>query len=145
MRPSLAFAFGLVLAGTAALAHTGVKDPDVMARMNGMKAMAEHTKTLGLMARGTNPFDAAKAQAAIDSLRAETARIPVLFAPEADDPKSEALPTIWSDAAGFAKATEAMDAMLGAADVSSPEAISLTLRDMAQACSVCHESYREKN
>ena len=145
MRPMSVFAFGLVLAGTAALAHTGVKDPDVMARMNDMKAMAEHTKTLGLMARGTTAFDEAKAQAAIDSLRAETARIPLLFAPESDDPKSEALPTIWSDAPGFAKATEEMDSMLAGADVSSAQAISLTLRDMAQACSVCHESYREKN
>ena len=81
MRPISVFAFGLVLAGTAALAHTGVKDPDVMARMNGMKAMAEHTKTFGFMARGTTAFDDTEAQAALNAVRVNTARIPVLFAP----------------------------------------------------------------
>ncbi len=75
------FAFGLVLASANALAQTGVNDPDMMAPMYAMKAMAEHTKTFGFMARGTTAFDDTEAQAALNAVRVNTARIPVLFAP----------------------------------------------------------------
>ena len=75
------FAFGLVLASANAFAQTGVNDPDMTTPIYGMKAIAEHTKTLGFMARGTTAFDDTEAQAALNAVRVNTARIPVLFAP----------------------------------------------------------------
>ncbi|MBT8413197.1 MAG: cytochrome c [Boseongicola sp.] len=142
MRPILTIALTLGFAATAALAHVGVKDPQVMARMNGMKAMGDDLKTLGQMARGLIPFDEAAANAALVSLKAENDRIPALFAPEATDPKSEALPAIWSDPDGFAQRTTEMAAALNATRTSSPADIAASMRAIGAACSACHEDYR---
>ena len=144
MRAPMIALTALVVAG-AAFAHTGVKNAAVKARMDAMSAIGAEMKTLGQMAKGAAAFDRDKARSAVAAIARHAAETPALFEAREDDPKSEALPTIWSDAPGFAKATEEMDSMLAGADVSSAQAISLTLRDMAQACSVCHESYREKN
>lgn len=145
MRPTLTIALTLGFAATAALAHVGVKDPQVMARMNGMKTMAGDLKTLGQMARGITDFDEATASAALASLKAENNRIPALFAPEASDPKSEALPTVWSDPEGFAQHTAEMGAVLDATRTSSPADIAASMRAIGTACSACHEEYRIEN
>ena len=142
MRPTLTIALTLGFAATAAIAHVGVKDPQVMARMHGMKTMAGDLKTLGQMAKGVIPFDDAKARAALAALQDETNQIPALFAPEAKDPKSEALPAIWTDPAGFAARTAEMTAVLAATRVTSPEEIAASMRAIGAACSACHEDYR---
>ncbi|NNL19411.1 MAG: cytochrome c [Boseongicola sp.] len=144
MRPTLTIALTLGFAATAALAHVGVKDPQVMARMHGMKTMGADLKTLGQMARGITAFDEAKARAALQSLKAETDQIPALFGPEASDPKSEALPAIWTDPAGFQARKEDMAAALQATRISSPEDIAASMRTIGAACSACHEVYRIK-
>ena len=145
MRPTLTIAATLAIAATAALAHTGVKDPQVMARMDGMKLMADHTKTLGQMARGRIAFDNTKALAALEGLKSETDRIPELFAPRAADPKSEAKSEIWTDSAGFKASTAQMANALNLADVASPEALAGSMRAIAAACSACHKDYRIEN
>ena len=144
MRPTLTIALTLAFAATAALAHTGVKDPQVMARMNGMKTMGGELKTLGQMARGITTYDATKARAALAALKDETSQIPVLFEPEATDPKSESLPAIWTDPKEFAAHTSSVSQALDAADISSPDAIATSLRAIGAACSACHEDYRIK-
>ena len=142
MRTALTITMTLALAASAALAHTGVKDPQVKARMDGMKTMAAKLKTLGQMAKGVVAYDASRAEAALAALNAETARIPTLFAPQASDPKSEATLTIWTDPEGFATSTASMAAALETTDVSSPEEIRISLRAVATACSACHQDYR---
>ena len=144
MRPTPAITLTLVLAATAALAHTGVKDPQVKARMDGMVTMAADLKTLGQMAKGVTPYDTASAEAALVSLKAEAARIPALFALRAHDPKSEATSDIWTDQNGFTGRTVKMRAVLDKADVGSPEAIRVSLRSIGGACSACHKDYRAK-
>lgn len=132
----------LTLAG-AALAHTGVKDPDVNARMDGMSATGAASKTLSQMARGQTGYDAAAAEDALADMAREAARVTTLFEPEADDPKSEALPAIWSDWAGFTARAMQLEAAVAAADVSSPEAIGVSMREIGKACGACHQGYRE--
>jgi cytochrome c556 len=51
---------------TAVLAHTGVKDPKVKARMDGMKLLGAQTKILDQMAKGVMPFDPERALTAIE-------------------------------------------------------------------------------
>ena len=142
MRPAMTMAIILGFAASAALAHVGVKDPQVKARMDGMKTMAADLKKLGLMARGVTPFDAANANAALLSLKTENDRIPALFAPAATDPKSEARPAVWTDPAGFAQRTAEMGQALDAMTTSSASQIAASLRNVGAACSACHEAYR---
>ncbi len=141
MRPTLTIALTLGIAASAALAHTGVKDPQVLARMDGMKAMAGDLKTLGQMAKGVVTYDAETATAALASLKTQTNRIPALFSPQAQDPKSEAIPAIWTDSDGFAARAAQMATALDTTDVSSPEAIGASLRAIGSAY---HEGYRVK-
>ena len=144
MRTALTIALTLGLAATAVLAHTDVKDPQVKARMDGMKTMAGDLKTLGQMAKGVVAFDETAANAALASLQAETDRIPMLFAPQASDPKSEAKLAIWTDRVGFSQRTAEMATALDATGVSSSEARGASMRNIGAACSACHEDYRIK-
>lgn len=132
-----------LLAATAALAHSGVKDPQVKARMDGMAAQGTQTKVLGQMAKGAAPFDASKAQAAIRALKTEAKRIPALFQHQADDPKSEAKPDIWTNWPAFTERGDTLYDALAAADVTTPDALTRSVRTIGAACGACHKQFRD--
>ena len=134
----------LLATATTALAHTGVKDPNVIARMQGMKSMGQHTAILGDMAKGKTAFDAAAAQAALESLLNETSRVPVLFETAARDPKDEARAKIWTNWADFMSKNKNLSAVLTKADITGPDQLRQSLRDIGRACQACHEEYRIK-
>ena len=138
------FGFALALTATAALAHEGVKNPSVMARMHGMKTIGSETKVLGEMAKGATPFDATRAQTAAATLAGEAARIEELFKAREDDPKSEALPAVWEDFSDFtAKAKTLKIAAEAAEDVLTVEQLQTAVRDIGATCSECHKVYRQ--
>lgn len=141
---TLLAALGLCLAG-AALAHTGVKNAAVMARMHGMNAIAAEMKTLGEMAKGAAPFDAAAARAAAASIARHAAETPALFEAEEDDPKSEAKPEIWQDFSDFtAKSTELEKIAGGLAESIQVEAdLRPAVAALGGTCQSCHKLYRE--
>lgn len=142
MRTAIIMSIVLGLAASAALAHVGVKDQQAKARMDGMKTMAADLKKLGEMARGITPFDDARANAALLALKTENDRIPVLFAPKATDPKSQARPAVWTDPTGFARRTAEMGQALDDMTPSSASDIAASMRTIAAACSACHQDYR---
>ncbi len=86
-----------LLTATTALAHQGVQNRAVLARMNGMSAIAENIKVLGNMAKGKVAFDQKAARVALQRMADHAAEAPELFEAREDDPKSEALPAIWED------------------------------------------------
>ncbi len=134
-----------LLAATAALAHQGVQNATVMARMEGMSAIASHMKTLGDMAKGKIPFDAQTAQAAANGVADQADLIPSLFEQPETDPKSEALPTIWASYPDFttkalATATAARQAA-GALD--QPQQLATALSNIGATCKSCHAAYRQ--
>jgi cytochrome c556 len=135
----------MIFVAAAAFAHSGVKDERVLARMAGMSAIAEHVKVIGSMAKGEMPFDAAAANAALTRIGDEAARVPALFEPEADDPKSEALPAIWDEFDSFEQKAVALETLAAerAGTVEASGDLAPLMRDIAGTCRDCHSEYRE--
>lgn len=130
----------------AALAHSGVKDKDVMARMMLMSSMADNMKVVGMMLKKEIPFEQEKAVNAIKEISRLATETPGAFKKNATDPKSEAKPNIWVE---FDKFTDismklATDADGLAASFQSFENLKPALGQLSQSCKNCHTSYREK-
>lgn len=136
-------AIGLVILATAAGAHEGVKNPKVMAWMAGMKDLGAATKTLVKMASGQSEYQEYTASAALEALSMEAAQIADLFAEQANDPKSDSLPAIWSAFDDFTNKAAALEASVAAADVSSLEGVQAAVRSIGGTCSACHMAYRK--
>ena len=139
-KPGLALA--ILFTASTALAHTGVKDKNVLAWMDGMQGISDEVKILTRMARGQIPHDTAAAKAAIATMQDEARRIPDLFEKKANDPKSEARPRIWKDWENFVGHAEDLDVALMNADTSSPSAIGLSMREIGKPCRACHKAFR---
>ncbi|MBT8409006.1 MAG: cytochrome c [Alphaproteobacteria bacterium] len=134
----------LTFAATAALAHTGVKNPDVLARMEVMKGIADHTKLIVQMSRGVVPYDADQMKAAAAGIEASTAETIAKFEIRAEDPKSEALPSIWEDWQRFETLSLEMgQAAAGISDATSPAELALAAKALGETCAACHKAFRE--
>ncbi len=135
----------VLVVATMAAAHDGVKDPTVLARMNGMSDLGAATKVLGEMATGKTPFDASAAQIAADQLAARAGQIAAEFQDPATDPKSEALPNIWEEFDAFtAIATDLETAATGAQWVSTQAELTEAFAAIGQTCRDCHRTYRKR-
>lgn len=134
-----------VALGTAALAHTGVTNKDVMARMEVMKTIGDQVKIIGTMAKGETDFDAEAANEALIEVAAQSAQIEEMFEVRAMDPKSEALPVIWDEWEAFTRlATETEElAEELAGTVASKDDLGPVLGKLGGACKACHEDFRK--
>jgi cytochrome c556 len=139
------FSVSALCIGTLALAHTGVKNMTVMARMQSMSALGDSVKVLGEMVKGNQAFDAAEARAAAEAIARHARETPALFEAPETDPKSEALPVIWEDFTSFVAKSEALEAV--AADLAVSMQAEADLRSglarIGTACKACHEVYRK--
>lgn len=139
-------ALGVVLCtATAALAHEGVKNPAVKARMDGMSAIAENLKTLGQMAKGSIEFQASTARSAAAAIAEHAAATPELFETNETDPKSEARPEIWSNFADFAKKASELEtiAIEFSTSLNEPADVKAAMKAFGANCKSCHSAYRE--
>ncbi len=145
MKRTGAVLIAALLVATATSAHQGVKNPAVLARMNGMSAIADNLKVIGDMAKGTASFDAGEARESLEQIAKHAAETPGLFEAREDDPKSEALPVIWDRFDDFrTKALELeMIAAEGAETVSAAEDLQPILQKLGANCKSCHSTYRE--
>ena len=134
-----------VFVASAVLAHDGVKNPAVMARMEAMKQVGEGMKVLGQMSKIAVPFDAAVARRAAASIAERASDTPRLFEAREDDPKSEALPVLWDNFNDFAAKAKAMEttALRHAENITSPETLGLAVTELGATCQSCHKAYRE--
>lgn len=145
MKAKLILPLLLAVTASSALAHGGVQNPAVLARMEAMKAIGDATKVLGEMAKGARAFDADSARAAAQSIAAHAAETPALFETREDDPFSEALPGIWANFDDFtAKAGNlaTLATELGTS-LDSPEALRAGLDALGETCKTCHSDYRQ--
>lgn len=141
MKRLLPLSFILVM-GTALAAHEGVTNPAVKARMDGMTRIAKETKLLNQMASGKIPFARAKAEMAKEVLDHEADAIFTLFAKPEQDPKSEALPTIWTSFPDFAARASAFDKAVAELDPSNAQTLGASIQAVNSQCRSCHQSFR---
>ncbi|WP_136439509.1 c-type cytochrome [Pacificoceanicola onchidii] len=131
--------------GSVALAHGGVTNPAVMARMEAMKSTGDAMKVLGTMAKGARAFDAAEARAAAADVARFAAQTPALFEAPEDDPKAEALPAIWErfeDFTAKAQETEAL-ALALSRSLQTEDDLKAGLMQLGASCKACHSEYRK--
>jgi len=142
MKPAFVLVILALLSAQMVWAHAGVKDPGVMARMHAMKTIGASSKILRQMASGRTPYDAAQADAAKTALIRYLEQTEDLFQEPHSDPKSEALPAIWTAFDDFrAIADEAVSKAQGL-DTGSVAGIRNSLPALGQTCSSCHKAYR---
>lgn len=134
----------VALAGTA-LAHSGVQNAAVKARMHAMNQIGADTKVLGQMAKGETGFDAAAARAAAARIAQHAGQTPALFEAREDDPKSEARPEIWADYADFTARAHDLERVAGdlSRQIAAPADLRAAIPMLAGACKACHSKYRE--
>jgi len=140
------FALAVALSTGAALAHSGVQNAAVKARMDAMSEIGAEMKTLGSMAKGTVAFDLSVARASVAAIAGYAARTSELFKLEETDPKSEAKPSIWSNFDDFTVKAEKLQTVakglsqtLATADDLGP-----AMGALGATCKSCHSTYREK-
>ncbi len=145
MKPvNAAFCLTLICAGTA-FAHSGVKNAAVLARMDAMSGIGAQMKVLGKMAKGQTKFDAKAASAATAAIAKYAAATPDLFQARENDPKSEALPAIWTNFEDFAEKSRALEtvALKFSAAINQPTDLAQAMPQLGETCKACHKLYRE--
>ena len=135
----------IFFSSTLLLAHTGVKNEDVMKRMNLMKAMAENSKIIGQMLKKKIPFDLEKAKNSLVEIANLSKSTPLVFEKMAMDPKSESKIIIWEEFDNFRDLSNKLaDNTLSAAEnLSGFEDLKPALMRTASGCKECHTIYRE--
>lgn len=143
-----AAAASLTLAG-AVSAQDGPFAMEIKARQGIMAYRAIQLGTLGAMAKGEVPYDAAAAQKAADNLMAAlTIDASMLFPPGSDNaanPASRTLAALWAEGSGIgdkAKATGDAATALQAAAGTGLDAMTAALDPVGAACTACHKAFR---
>ncbi len=132
-------AFSVLATAAAASALTDRQDV--------MKSFNTASRTLGGMARGTAPFDAAVAKEQLQVIIDGSAKLPDLIPAGSDkdegEVKTQALPTVWSDTAGFLAAATKINTDAKAALAATDQASFATAWTEVQGdCGGCHRTYR---
>ena len=135
----------IFFSSTLLLAHTGVKNEDVMKRMNLMKSMAENTKIIGEMLKKKIPFDLERAKNSLIEVSNLSKSTPSVFEKMAMDPKSESKIIIWEEFDNFRDLSNKLaDNTLSAAEnLSGFEDLKPALMRTSSGCKECHTRYRE--
>ena len=135
----------IFFSSTLLLAHTGVKNEDVMKRMNLMKSMAENTKIIGEMLKKKIPFDLEQAKNSLIEISNLSKSTPSVFEKMAMDPKSESKIIIWEEFDNFRDLSNKLaDNPLSIAEnLSGFEDLKPALMRTASGCKECHTIYRE--
>jgi cytochrome c556 len=140
---------GAGVAAMTALAFAGsvfaAADP-VAARQQIMKDFGPQSMVLNPIARGQQPYDAAKVQAALNVLSTGAGQLGGLFPDSTIGPPSHALPAILANKADFTAKLAAFDADVTAAKAAAGDetAGKAAIMKVVAGCGGCHMSYRER-
>ena len=140
-------ALGCLTFATIALAHEGATGV-VKERMDLMKDQRDAMKTIGEMAKGKTPFDAAKASEAAREIETTAKKIHRLFPEGTDGGHSEALPAIWGQWDRFSGDADDLADVAGALASSLNDATrddwKAEFKRVTNACKSCHQDFRKK-
>ena len=142
----LSLAFVMAPVGTSnILAHSGVLNKDVAARMTLMSSMGRNMGVLGKMLQKKAPFDRGKAIEAINNIEQLAVETPTVFEKRVLDPKSEAKELIWEDFKSFTKISTglATRAKQLSSSMKSFDDLRPALISLSQSCKECHSRFRE--
>ena len=142
----LSLTFVMAPVGTSnMLAHSGVLNKDVAARMTLMSNMGRNMGVLGRMLKKKTPFDQVKATEAINNIKQLAVETPRVFEKRVLDPKSEAKELIWEEFKSFTKISTGLAAsakQLSNATKSFDD-LRPALIALSQSCKECHSRFRE--
>lgn len=120
----------------------------VKERMDLMETQKDAMKVIGAMAKGTVPFDAGKAAAAVQEIETTAKKIPELFPEGTGGAPSEALPEVWTqwdrftgDADGL---TVAAKDLVTAFEGGAPD-WKAKFKGVIDACKTCHKTFRAED
>lgn len=139
MKSLVVFSFAI---GTAALAAAQAVD-HLQARHDAMEAVGGAMKTLGGMARGQAPFDAAVVKKSATTIADKLAEAEKHFPAGSDAGKTRAKAEIWTNRADFDRLMgESKKAATALAAVSDEAAYKAALGALGGSCKACHDMYR---
>jgi cytochrome c556 len=144
-RPAAMTALILFAFVPLALAHEGATGL-VKERMDLMDTQKDAMKVIGEMAKGTVPFDAAKAAEAAGEIERTSKQIPELFPEGSGGHPSEAKPEVWTkweEFTGDAEELEtaAKDLILALEAPGAPD-WKAQFKGVIDACKTCHKTFR---
>ena len=142
----LTLAFVTAPLGTSGmLAHSGVLNKDVAARMTLMSSMGRNMGVLGKMLQKKAPFDQGKAVEAINNIEQLAVETPLVFEKRVLDPRSEAKELIWEEFKSFTKISTglATSAKQLSSSMKSSDDLRPALINLSQSCKECHSRFRE--
>ena len=131
----------VALGATAVVAQSNA----IAERKQIMKGVGAAAKSGAAFAKGSEPYDNAKAVAIFTTYATAAAKMPSLFP---DDSKTggdtTASPKIWSDMAGFkaAFAKFEADSKAAASSVKDLDSFKVAFSNMGKSCGACHENFR---
>lgn len=142
----------LALAGIAAAlpaaAQFAKPEDAVKYRKAAFTVMAAHFGRVGAMVQGKVPFDAAAAQANIETATMMSKLPFTAFGPGTDVGDTRAKPNIWSDNAKFTaagnKMVEEMAKLNVAAKSGNLDQIKAAFGPVGQSCKACHDDFRKE-
>ncbi|GAB4065646.1 cytochrome c [Ancylobacter sonchi] len=137
-----------VAAAISAVAATSVLAQDPIAeREKLMKEWGQVTRPVGAMLKGSQPFDLATVQTALDSYATHAATMPALFPEGSGGGKTEALPAVWTQNAEFKAlfVKFGADATAAKAAITDEASFKANFPDVVRTCGTCHQTFRAKS
>lgn len=121
-------------------------DP-IKAREGYMKVLAKNMKAMGQMAKGEQPFDAARFGGHAKEVAAQANKdLIALFPPDSDMGDTEAKPEIWKNMEDFkaraASLKEKANALAAAAATNDKAQMLAAQGELGKVCKGCHEKYK---
>lgn len=142
---TLVQALTLTLLANTASAHGGVENPAVLSRMQNMEEISDQMKVLSETAKGKRAFDAEALNQAIARIETASRDVVPLFEAEEMDPKTEALPVIWTTFDVFTQMADDLTSAAGQVSgrVEAPDDVNAALRVLGVTCKSCHDRFRD--
>lgn len=150
MKPILTLIVSIALlsacSNSASSTHTGGKGIHSQERSTAFKSMMPNFSTMGKIVKGEEPYHPEPFKQMAAAFAAESQEPFKHFTQDANGETGDALPNIWTDAAGFAAAEkafhEAVAKLNAAAQTGDLAQIKVAYGEVGGNCKSCHDTYR---